>query len=222
MKNVNATSERGWRMADYAVMAAWAAFFTFSIVSANTGPAKPDDLVRSVSAEVLQIARSERDSGASERERVESLIERKIAPHFDFTRITRLAVGPAWREATTDQRDRLTAAFRGMLIRTYAAAYRGYRDVTIDVKPAALDDSDKDVIVRTTVKVPENPSPLPIDYSMYRSSDGWKVYDVAVAGVSLVTTYRSGFREKMNAKGIEGLITDLQKTTEPPAAPRRP
>lgn len=179
----------------------------------------PDALVRSVSEEVLRIARDDRSAGAPDRERVERLIEEKIAPHFDFPRITRLATGPSWREATASQRERLTAAFRRMLIRTYSAAYRGYRDIALEVKPVTLAPEDTETLVRTNIKLPENPTPLQVDYSMARTPGGWKVYDVAVAGASLVTTYRSSFREKIQAGGIDRLITDLEAVAS--AGPRR-
>lgn len=181
---------------------------------------KPDDLVRSVAQEVLLVAREHRDDTGVDRAAVERIIEEKIAPYFDFNRITRLATGPDWRQASKEQRERLVTAFRRMLVRTYSAAYRGYRDIVIDVKPADVGSGDKDVLVRTTVKLPKNPQPLPIDYSMLLTPEGWKVYDVAVEGVSLVTTYRSSFRERIRTDGIDGLIDFLENGQGATAAPR--
>lgn len=203
--------ESRWRRPGVAVVAVWLLVaFMRGACAAETGSMPPDVLVRTVSEEVLQIARQSRGTGAPEEARVARLIEDKIAPHFDFARITRLAVGQPWRQATDTQRERLTTAFRGMLIRTYAAAYRGYREVAMDVRPVALTPGDTDALVRTSLKLPENPTPLAIDYSMHRTPDGWKVYDVAVAGASLVTTYRSGFGEQIRAHGLDGLIADLE------------
>ena len=208
MKTSSAFASRRLNLLRLAVLALTAALPLPSWAAAESR--KPDDLVRSVAQDVLQVAREHRDDTGVDRAAVERIIEEKIAPYFDFNRITRLATGPDWRQASKEQRERLVTAFRRMLVRTYSAAYRGYRDIVIDVKPADVASGDKEALVRTTVKLPKNPQPLPIDYSMLLTPEGWKVYDVAVEGVSLVTTYRSSFRERIRTDGIDGLIDFLE------------
>jgi phospholipid transport system substrate-binding protein len=179
----------------------------------------PDALVRRVVQEILRSVEQDAALRAGDRASAERLIEDKIAPHFDFMRMTRLAVGRNWREATPEQRQQLNEAFRRLLIRTYAAAFRGYRSTTVDVKPLALQPQDDDVVVRTQVRWAEAPEPLAIDYSMFRSDRGWKVYDVTVGGVSMITTYRSNFADQIRQGGIEGLLhalADPRRTEIPP------
>ena len=145
------------------------------------------------------------------------LLEQKVAPHFDFERMTRLAVGRGWRQATPEQQKTLVDLFHRLLIRTYSAAYSAYANITIDVKPARMQPADEDVQVRTEIKVPNGGPPITVDYSMYKSSAAWKIYDVTVEGVSLLTTYRSTFAEEIRQGGIDGLIKSLQDKVSAPA-----
>ncbi len=129
-------------------------------------------------------------------------------PNFDFTRITSLAMGKNWRTATPEQQKRLTDEFRSLLVRTYSGAVSQYRNEKIDYKPLRMNAGDTDVVVRTAVIRASGP-PVPMDYSMEKTADGWKCYDVVVGGVSLVTNYRDEFNEQIKSGGIDGLIKTL-------------
>ena len=171
----------------------------------------PDVLVRNTSKEVLEIVKNDRDIQAGDRKKLLQLVEIKILPHFDFNRITRLALGKNWRSATPEQRQTLVNEFRTLLVRTYSTALTSYRDQTYDVKPA--DVKGNDAAVRVVIDQPGG-QPITIDYSLEKTQDGWKVYDVVVAGISLVTSYRSTFDNEINRSGIDGLIKTLMDKNE--------
>jgi phospholipid transport system substrate-binding protein len=147
------------------------------------------------------------------------LIEAKIVPHFDFQRMTRLAVGRNWRQATPAQQKQLVDEFRTLLVRSYSTAYSAYRDIEVEVKPVRLQPSDEDVQVRTLIKLPNGAPPVSVDYSMFKASTSWKVYDVTVDGVSLVTTYRSTFADQVSKGGIDGLVKSLAEMNAAKSAP---
>ncbi|MCV2218297.1 MlaC/ttg2D family ABC transporter substrate-binding protein [Thauera sp. Sel9] len=169
----------------------------------------PDVLVRDVTNEVLEIVRTDKAIQAGDPQRIMALVDAKVLPHFDFRRMTMLAVGPDWRSASAEQQTRLTDAFRTLLVRTYSNALTQYRDQTIDFKPTRFGEADKRVQVRTEVRQ-TGAQPIGIDYMLEKSDAGWKVFDVIVAGVSLVTNYRSSFAQDVRSGGIDGLIKSLE------------
>lgn len=177
---------------------------------------EPDKLVKNVADEVLNALRSDPELRAGSQTKMAQLIEEKVAPRFDFERMTRLAVGRNWRQATAEQQKVLIEQFRAMLVRSYSAAYSAYRNIVIEVKPLRLQPTDDDVQVRSEIKLPGGAPPVTVDYSMVKSDSDWKVYDVTVDGVSLVTTYRSTFAEEIRQNGIDGLIKSLQQKNTPP------
>jgi phospholipid transport system substrate-binding protein len=181
----------------------------------------PDDLVRGVADDVLKIMRQDKELRAGSQSRMAELIEEKIAPHFDFERMTRLAVGKNWRQASPDQQRSLIQEFRNLLVRSYSAAYTAYKEITVDVRPVKVQPGDDDVQVRTQIKLPGDAPPVSVDYSMYKSPASWKVYDVAVDGVSLVTTYRSTFSDQIRQNGIDGLVKSLQDMNTQKAVPAK-
>ena len=192
---------------------------TFALGASSTALAEaPDKLVRTVADEVLNALAQDQELRAGSQAKFAELLEQKVAPHFDFERMTRLAVGRGWRQATPEQQKTLIELFHRLLIRTYSAAYSAYANITIDVKPTRMQPADDDVQVRTEMKVPNGGPPLTVDYSMYKSSASWKIYDVTVEGVSLLTTYRSTFAEEIRQGGIDGLIKALQDKVSAPAA----
>jgi len=168
----------------------------------------PDALVKRVSQEALTIIRADPAVQAGDQAHIRDLIETKLTPHFDIDRMTALAAGRAYRSATPEQKKRLGEEFKTLLIRTYSSALRQYRDQTIDYKPLRADPGATDVVVRTEVVRPGQP-PVEIDYSMGKTPDGWKAYDVIVGGVSLVTNYRDEFTQQVQAGGVDGLIKSL-------------
>jgi len=181
----------------------------------------PDALVRKSIDEVLVLIKADKDLQNGNPKKLHALVEEKILPHFDFTRMTRLAVGRSWSQASDAQKQALTREFQSLLVRTYSTSISQYRNQTIDVKPAKIAAGDKDTVVRTVVNQPGG-QPIPIDYSMERAEKGWKVYDVVVDGVSLVTTYRGSFNEQIQKSGVDGLVktlADRNRSSEAPKAP---
>ncbi|PHV11062.1 MlaC/ttg2D family ABC transporter substrate-binding protein [Chitinimonas sp. BJB300] len=166
----------------------------------------PEQLVRTTSKDVLEVMKKENLSPADKRFR--DLVEAKVLPSFDFNRLTALAVGKYWRQATPDQQAALVREFRVLLIRTYSTAIGANKVQDINVKPVKMADTDTDATVRTEV-ITASGQPFPIDYRLLKTANGWKVYDVAVEGVSLVTNYRTSFNQTIQKDGIDGLIKAL-------------
>jgi len=186
-----------------ALLALAAAF----VASAHAQEA-PDALVKRVSQDVLQTIKGDPKIQAGDQARIREVMESKLAPNFDFERMTALAMGRNWRQATPEQQKRLTTEFKTLLVRTYSGALSQYRDQTVDYKPLRADPNSTDVIVRTEV-VRQGQPPVQIDYGMEKKGGAWKAYDVVVGGVSLVTNYRDEFGEQVRAGGIDGLIKTL-------------
>lgn len=174
------------------------------------GTTLPDALAKSVTDEVLAILRSDNERNSSNQKKVADLIEAKVLPHFNFTRMTQLAVGRYWRQASPEQQKALVEEFRVLLVRTYTAAFTGYRNQTINYKPVRLQPNDTEVVVRSQINQPGG-QPVAVDYSMERTDKGWKVYDVTIEGVSLVQNYRSTFAAEVQRGGIDGLIKTLSE-----------
>ena len=168
----------------------------------------PDAMVKRVSQDVLQTIKSDPKIQSGDQARIREVMESKLAPNFDFDRMTALAMGRNWREASPDQQKRLTMEFKTLLVRTYSGALTQYRDQTIDYKPLRADPNAADVLVRTEV-IRQGQPPVQIDYGMEKKDNAWKAYDVVVGGVSLVTNYRDEFTEQVRAGGIDGLIKTL-------------
>ncbi len=168
----------------------------------------PDELVKSVTNEVIEIIKNDKDIQAGDPRKAAALVQEKVLPHFNFTRMTALAMGPSWRKATPDQRAALVDQFRTLLVRTYSTALTSYRNQVIDYKPLRMQPEDTEVTVRSLVRQP-GAQAVNIDYSMEKRDGGWKVYDMSVGGVSLVTTYRDTFNTEVRNAGIDGLIKTL-------------
>jgi phospholipid transport system substrate-binding protein len=184
------------------------------MVAAVSAPAfaedkAPDALVRDVTNDVLAIVRADKSIQAGNTARVLALVDDKVLPHFNFRRMTMLAVGRDWKSASPAQQDRLTAAFRTLLVRTYSNALTQYHDQTIDFKPLRAQPDDKQVKVSTEIRQ-SGAQPVLIDYSLEKTEQGWKVFDVIVAGVSLVTNYRGSFGDEIRARGLDGLIASIE------------
>jgi phospholipid transport system substrate-binding protein len=169
-------------------------------------PSAPDALVKSTVDEVLDVIKITKDRRA-----LNEVVEKKVLPHFDFQAMTRLAVGRYWREASPAQQKSLENAFRSLLVNTYATALSqsAAPDQSVDVRPAPVKPADDDVTVKTLVKE-SGRKPIAIDYRMAKASSGWKVYDVVVENLSLVTNYRGTFNSEIGRSGIDGLIKSLE------------
>lgn len=169
----------------------------------------PDQLAKNTTQEVLSILKADKEIQGGNLQKVYELVEAKVLPHFDFNRMTQLAVGKHWNGATPQQKQALVQEFRALLVRTYSTALTEFSSQSIEFKPLTMKAEDIEVTVRTEIKQPGG-KPIPIDYSMYKTSFGWKVYDVAIDGVSLVINYRGSFASTIRQSGIDGLIAMLQ------------
>lgn len=193
----------------------------------TAGPARaetmaPEALVRSVTEEVMSILREVKGIASGNVQRATALIEKKVAPHFDFLRMTRLAVGHGWQQIGAEQRQALADEFHTLLVRTYANSLTAYREQSVSFKAATRPAGDSnEVTVRSQINKP-GAAPIPLDYSLNKSDDGWKVFDVIVANVSLVTNYRSSFADEINKGGVDRLLKALQEKNRRPVAAAPP
>lgn len=184
----------------------------FFLLPALAGAASDsaEQLVKDVTTEVLRILRDDKEIQSGNRQRATALIENKVAPHFDFPRMTGLAVGRAWQQADAAQRQALTGEFRTLLVRTYANALTAYRNQTVSFKPTPRPAAGNEVVVRSQIEQPGG-QPIALDYSLARADGGWKVFDVVIADISLVTNYRSSFAGEVSKGGIDGLLKALRE-----------
>jgi phospholipid transport system substrate-binding protein len=170
--------------------------------------AAPDQLVKTVTLEVVELITKDKEIQAGNRVKLIQLIDAKVLPHFNFSAMTALALGQSWNKANPEQKKRLTEEFRTLLVRTYASALSAYAEQKFDFRPLRAKPSDTDVTVQVRVLQP-GAQPVPIDYSMEKTASGWKVYDVMVGGVSLVANYRTEFNNVVRESGIDGLVKNL-------------
>ena len=189
-------------------------FIALLMVSSTAIPARADDvspdaLVRRTTEEVLTVVRGDKDIKAGNVARIVQLIEEKVAPHFDFERMARLAVGRPWREASAGQRVTLVKEFRTLLVRSYSAAFTAYTGIAVEYRPYKMNPGDTEATVQTLIKLPGGAPPMGVDYDMGNTTGGWKVYDVRVAGASLIINYRNLFAQEIQSGGIDGLIKSL-------------
>lgn len=171
--------------------------------------ASPDTLIRNTVDEVVAVLKQDDGIREGNQDKVLGLIREKILPHFNFTRMTQLAMGKNWSLAGPEQKKSLVREFRTLLVRTYSNSLTNYRDEVIKVTPTSVSPQDTRATVKTQVIQGGGKQPVPIDYSMERKGNNWKVYDVTVAGVSLVTNYRGTFNNQVRDGGVDGLITAL-------------
>jgi len=168
----------------------------------------PDALIKKVTDDVLIIVRQDKDIQSGNTAKAIELVEAKVLPFFNFQHMTALAMGRDWNKASAEQKKRLSDEFRTLLVRTYSNALTSYKNQTVRYKPTKMQSTDTDVLVRTEIVQPGN-RPIALDYFLEKHSDGWKVYDVVVAGVSLVSNYRDTFNQEVRANGVDGLIQML-------------
>ena len=173
----------------------------------------PDVLVKNVTQEVVELITRDREIKAGSRAKLVEVIEAKVLPHFNFAAMTALAMGQNWGKSTPEQKKRLTEEFKTLLVRTYASALAAYSEQKFDFRPLRAKPTDTDVTVNVRVIQP-GAQAVTIDYSMEKTANGWKVYDVMVGGVSLVANYRTEFANTVRNSGVDGLIRDLKKKNQ--------
>lgn len=168
----------------------------------------PDVLIRNTVDDVIAVIKHDKDIQAGDEEKIIALVDVKVLPHFDFKRMTQLAVGRPWRSATPEQRQALEREFRNMLVRTYTKVFSVYRDQVVEVKPVKLDADATEATIQTTIVKP-GAQPIPVNYEMRKTDLGWKAYDIFIEGVSMVMSYRGTFTAQIDQSGIDGLIKTL-------------
>lgn len=179
-------------------------------LAASAADEAPDALIKRLSTEILDKIKSDKSIKAGDMTRIVALVDSEVMPNLNFQRMTSSAVGPAWRQATPEQRKRLQEEFKTLLLRTYAGALSQVGDQSIVIKPFRAAPEDKEVVVRTEVLGLGDP--VQLDYRLEKTPGegaGWKIYNLNVLGVWLVETYRSQFAQEINTKGIAGLINAL-------------
>jgi phospholipid transport system substrate-binding protein len=168
----------------------------------------PDVLVKGITTEVIGIIKQDKEIQSGNPKRIADLVETRILPHFNFARMTQIAVAVSWRRATPEQQKLLTDEFRTLLVRTYSNALSLYRDQVIDFRPLRMRPDDPEVTVKSEIRQ-RGAQPVTLDYDMEKTPTGWKVFDVKVGGVSLITNYREEFAAQVRESGIDGLIKTL-------------
>jgi phospholipid transport system substrate-binding protein len=176
--------------------------------AASRSTMPPDALVQSVSTEVLDAIKTDPALRNGDFDKLQKLIDDKVAPYVDFERMTRLSVGRGWRTATPEQRQALIREFRTYVLRTYSGALSRVTDHVVKMRPFRAEPTDTEVLVRTQV-VPSNGDAIQLDYRMEKTDSGWKIYDVTILGVSMVETFRNSFASEVNQGGLDGLIKAL-------------
>ena len=169
----------------------------------------PDGLIKIIVADVITSIKSDPEIQKGNIPRVVDLVEKKIVPHTDMRRTTQLAMGKNWSKASPEQQNQLIMEFKNLLIRTYSGALSQLRDQTVQYKPLRAAPGDTDVIVRTVVV--GKADPIPLDYRLEKTNDGWKVYDIHIMGAWLIEAYRNQFTNQISQNGVDGLIRFLQE-----------
>lgn len=186
--------------------------------TANASTA-PDALIARLSTEVLDTLRNDK-ALQNDPPRIAEMVESKVLPHVDFEKMTRLAVGLGWRQASAEQRQALVREFRKLLLYTYSGAVTQISDQKVVMKPLRAGANPDDVVVQSEIVASKGP-PVELDYRMEKTAAGWKVYDINVAGVWLVESYRNQFGPEVKAGGIDGLIKSLTERNQRLAAARK-
>jgi phospholipid transport system substrate-binding protein len=168
----------------------------------------PDVLVKNITTEVVGIIKQDKEIQAGNPRKIADLVETRILPHFSFARMTQIAVAVNWRRATPEQQKALTEEFKTLLVRTYSNALSLYRDQAIEFKPLRMRPDDPEITVKSEIRQ-RGAQSVTLDYDMEKTPSGWKVYDVKVSGVSLITNYREDFAAQVRESGIDGLIKVL-------------
>jgi phospholipid transport system substrate-binding protein len=168
----------------------------------------PDGLIKTVVSDVMASVKSDPEIQKGNIPRIIDLVEKKIVPYTDMRRTTEMAMGPNWKKATPEQQAQLVSEFKNLLIRTYSGALSQLRDQTIQFKPLRAAPDDKEVVVKTVVI--GRGDPVPLDYRLEKTANGWRVYDMNIMGVWLVEAYRNQFANQIGQNGVEGLVKFLQ------------
>lgn len=179
--------------------------FASNVLYAGIGP---DELVKKTSEDVIAVVKSDKDIQAGNQEKIFKLAEEKILPNFNFEKVSRMVLGKNWTKATPEQKTAFQQEFKTLLLRTYATALSKYKNQVIEYKPLRMEDGASNATVKTSI-LQEGGQPIAVDYALEKKADDWKVYDIVIEGVSLVTNYRSQFAQEIRQNGLDSLIKKL-------------
>ncbi|WP_029147955.1 phospholipid-binding protein MlaC [Methylophilus sp. 5] len=168
----------------------------------------PDQLVKKTADDVIEVIKNDKDIQAGNQQKIFALAEEKILPNFDFEKVSRLVLGKNWTNATPEQKTAFQAEFKTLLMRTYATALSKYKNQTIEYKPFRMEAGADSATVKTAIQQPGG-DPISVDYSLGKKADDWKVFDIVIEGVSLVTNYRSQFAQEIRQNGLDSLTKKL-------------
>ena len=188
------------------------AMAVFAAAPVSAADEAPDVFVRRFTSEMIDLVRSDKMIKAGDLNYIATVVDARVLPHLNFQRMTAQAVGPGWRQATPEQKNRMQEEFKTLLVRTYSGALTQISDQTVTVKPLRGAATDAEVLVRSELK--GRGDPIQLDYRLEKTPGqgaGWKIYNLNVMGIWLIDTYRSQFAEEINAKGIDGLINTLSE-----------
>jgi phospholipid transport system substrate-binding protein len=173
---------------------------------------QPDVMIKTVTQQVLDQIKGDKQIQSGNITRIAELVNEKILPYTDFTRTTRLVMGRNWNTATPQQQKEIVEQFKMLLIRTYSGALAQVRDQTVQYKPFRASPEDTDVVVRSVVM--NNGQPVELDYRLYKTAQGWKVYDINVLGAWLIQAYQQQFNEQISQHGVDGLLQFLTQRNQ--------
>jgi phospholipid transport system substrate-binding protein len=209
------------------IMTVPAAVFAANVIAAPAPATSeaPDVLVKRVSTEVIDAVKADKDIQAGNRNKIMDLVNEKILPYVDSQKMTQLAAGRFWRQATPEQQKALSDEFRTLLVYTYSGALSQIRNETVEFKPFRADPADTEVEVRSQVNMTRG-EPITLNYRLTKTPQGWKIFDINVLGAWLVETYKSTFSSEISKGGVDGLIKKLhernqQLAAKPLQAPKR-
>lgn len=196
-------------------------FVGVSLIGAVQAQEAPDVLIKRLSTEIIDAAKTDKDIQSGNRQRINDLVETKVLPHINFERMTSLAVSKSWRTATPEQQKQLVTEFRTLLIHTYSGAITQIRDQRVEFKPFRSAPDDTEVEVKSLV-IQTRGEPLQLSYRLEKTASGWKIFDINVLGAWLVETYKGSFSAEVNKSGVDGLIkTLIEKNKKLAAAPAK-
>jgi len=200
----------------FALLLATGFLFSGAVFAQAVDQSTPDGLIKSVVSDVMASVKSDPEIQKGNIPRIVELVEKKILPYADMRRTTEMAMGPNWKKATPEQQAQLVNEFKSLLIRTYSGALSQLRDQTVQFKPLRAAPDDKEVVVKTVVI--GRGDPVPLDYRLEKTANGWRVYDMNILGVWLVEAYRNQFANQISQNGIDGLVKFLQERNKQLAA----
>jgi phospholipid transport system substrate-binding protein len=186
----------------------WMAVAMWLVSGVAMAAMTPDQLVKKTADDVIEVIKSDKDIQAGNQQKIFALAEEKILPNFDFEKVSRLVLGKNWTNATPEQKTAFQAEFKTLLLRTYATALSKYKNQVIEYKPFRMESGAESATVKTAIQQPGG-DPIAVDYTLGKKADDWKVYDIVIEGVSLVTNYRSQFAQEIRQNGLDSLTKKL-------------